>query len=67
LIDYGIVLVIEYTISAEIAKIPIVSQVFVWFKIGSAFLVLIAATVHAFFSAWSQIKFEVDTAKETIK
>ena len=66
LADYIIILAIEFTVASDISSYPIVSQAFDWFKIGSAFLVLIAAAVHAFFSAWSQIKFEIETAREPI-
>jgi len=66
LADYAIILVIELTVASDVSRYPIVSEAFKWFKIGSAFLVLVAAAVHAFFSAWSQIKFEAEVAAEPI-
>jgi hypothetical protein len=64
--DYFIVYAIQLTVLPAVLKYPIVSQAFDWFQIGSAFLALIAAGIHAFFSVYSQVKFEVQTAKEPI-
>ena len=63
--DYLLVMIIEYVLSQDASKYPIISTAFDWFKIGSAFLALIAAGVHAFFSALSQVKFELETINET--
>jgi len=64
--DYLILLVIERTVATAVSKYPVVSQAFDWFQIGSAFLILVAAITHALFSAFSQLRFEVETAKEPI-
>ena len=66
LADYVLVVIIENIVARDISKYPMVSTAFDWFKIGSAFLVFIAAGIHSFFSAWSQIKFELDTIKEPV-
>lgn len=63
-VDYMIVLLIEHLLSSSIRKYPLIQQVFDWFKIGSAFLALIAAAVHAIFSAWWLIRFEVKSISE---
>jgi hypothetical protein len=62
--DYIIMLAIERTVSAAVAQYTIVSQAFGWFQIGSSFLVLIGAATHAIFSVYSQVRFEVEAAKE---
>lgn len=66
LADYLLILIIELVSANDIAKYPLVSTAFDWFKIGSAFLAFLAAGVHSFFSAWSQIKFELETVTEPI-
>ena len=62
--DYILTLLIGYIAANDISKYPAVSLAFDWFKIGSAFLAFIVFGVHSFFSAWSQIKFEIETIKE---
>lgn len=61
--DYIIVFAIKKTVASAVSQFPIVEQAFSWFQIGSAFMVLIGAATHACFSAYSQIKFEVEVAK----
>jgi hypothetical protein len=62
--DYIIVLAIKRTVSAAVTQYKVVSQAFDWFQIGSAFLVLVGATTHAFFSVYSQVRFEMETVKK---
>jgi hypothetical protein len=64
LADSAIVFAIERTIASAIVKYPIVKQCFDWFQIGSAFLALFGALIHALFSAWSRIQFELETMRE---
>ena len=60
LADYFMILVIEFFLSDDISKYSVVSQFFDWYKIGTALLVFIVAMLHAIYSAFSQVKFEVE-------
>lgn len=64
-VDYGLVHVIELTLEPAISSNQIVAQFFDWFQIGSAFLVFVAAFIHALFSAISQIRFEWETNRSS--
>jgi hypothetical protein len=61
LVDYILILVLSLLVADDIEKFPIIAQAFIWFKIGSGFLIFIAAIVHSFFSAASQIRNEVES------
>jgi len=63
-VDYVLFLVIKLVVSDAVAGYPVVTVWFDWFQIGSAFLVFIVAFIHAIFSAYSQIRFEIETAKQ---
>lgn len=62
--NYLIIFAIERTVAETVSKYTVVSKAFDWFQIGSAFLIMIGAAIHAIFSAWSQIRFEVETGRE---
>lgn len=62
--DTIIVFVIKQTIINTVNEYPIVKLAFDWFQIGSAFLALFGAMVHAVFSAWSQLQFELQSMRE---
>ena len=65
--DLLIVYVIALTVKGAVSKYNVVAVAFDWFQIGSAFLVLIGALTHACFSAFSQVKFEVETSIPTVE
>lgn len=67
LADYLIVFAVERTVASAVAKYPVVALAFDWFQIGSAFLVMMGAATHAVFSAYSQFRFEADTARAPAK
>src|SRR5690349_10739908 len=64
LLDFLLIQVLEFFLSEEIADSDVIWLFFHWYKIGSAFLVLIAAMVHSAFSAASQIKFDAGIFKD---
>lgn len=61
--DFILVFALTFFFDNEISTYPVVKQVFDWYKIGSAFLVFFVAGIHAVFSSYSQIKFEVENIK----